>query len=955
MGLIADFVEKKLEQEARGRGLLVWLDKKGEFTGLADSLERRYRTGEARIPFFAFRGSFLELMARSQAELSGKIKPTCIVHVPGMDEADIAETPLYEMYCAGQRWRISLETAIRECAASRIAPRQLEGILASNPLMLEKAESELQNIAETPRELQPLLTRYGENGLVLEYIRNPKKLCEGPGSPCVDPSALMKYITNYLGFDPVWAEEWHGEAEPETIEEASEAVVFWMLCVEFVGDLVAMDAPSERLRALKSMEPQYRKRIEQCLSDLRRLDAPFYLNRALQAQEGLEPSEMAIDCRFLGQVDTFRFEADLFLKKALQFLAAGKWDEAGELARIRLPGSGNTDLSRTFWLTNDKERQWFWEWLDAAARLGSMLVDFETLRSGSRDDWLGSYTGSWWKIDQAHRNFVVQTEKFNAVSSTIETREFFAIRKNLALLARRHVDLLCRGWNEVCEQNGFAGGTVRRQRHFYRDWLSPLVKAKKKIAIVLVDALRFELGKDLERLVSDDGWKSVSTDYMLSELPSITSVGMNLVFAPSEVPSFALLLNDRGLVRGAQVGQRAVSTPDSRLALLREASGKTCDLIALEDFIKADDREVLRLAASEILVLASREIDTMGESGLQKYGIDFFERSLGNIKQALMRLREAGIAEIVVTADHGFLLSDEFMESGIAPRLDHVDRRYAVDEPRNGADLISVAFGKLGYETSTEGQALVFARGSGILTNSPSSGFYHGGSSLQEMVVPVLVLTSPKTGSQAGLSYQLSAEVLSPALGYQRIKLLLSSSELFATEAIEFRLRADDEVEILVGDAGESTVTGEVLRLAVGASCELFFQLRGSVQRSKIELVALQPGLRISGLRDLGYFPVQPSPRMRQAAADASAPPRSSSVGPGFHPSIPTEFHAALANLRNHGMLTEQFLSNSLGGGPTGARKARKFAASVDEWDKVLPFKISLEQSPEGKVYRCGQ
>jgi hypothetical protein len=67
---------------------------------------------------------------------------------------------------------------------------------------------------------------------------------------------------------------------------------------------------------------------------------------------------------------------------------------------------------------------------------------------------------------------------------------------------------------------------------------------------------------------------------------------------------------------------------------------------------------------------------------------------------------------------------------------------------------------------------------------------------------------------------------------------------------------------------------------------------------------------------------------------------------------IPSEYHAALNHLDRHGSLNEQFLVNTLGGGAVGARKARKFASKIEEWDSYLPFKVIIEQSTEGKVYR---
>ncbi len=61
MGIIAEYVQRKLEEEIRSKDLLVWMDKNDEYTSLVDEWRERYRNGNFPYPFFAFRVSFLEL------------------------------------------------------------------------------------------------------------------------------------------------------------------------------------------------------------------------------------------------------------------------------------------------------------------------------------------------------------------------------------------------------------------------------------------------------------------------------------------------------------------------------------------------------------------------------------------------------------------------------------------------------------------------------------------------------------------------------------------------------------------------------------------------------------------------------------------------------------------------------------------------------------------------------
>jgi hypothetical protein len=918
------------------------------------------------LPVFCYRGSFVDVMDRSQTVLGGKSRPRCVMYVPGMDEEDIKKTPLYEMYCAGQRWRISLETAVRECAAGRLSPEQVDFLVADGPLTLLRADDAFQGLSEVPVELRPLLTRHGESGLVIEFLNDPQSVRDELGVSRPEAVAhLGHYLYRYLGIVADWADSWP-DRNAGTVEDLADLVAAWMLCVEYTGDL-KVSPPGKRLQRLAGVTPVYRKRIDQCLHVLRETGQNLYISFSLRVQDALEPQEYQLDYRALGQLDTFRFEADLFLQAALDMLVAEEWTAAHGIARTRLPGKREQDLSRTFWLVNDRERQWLWEWIDAAAQLGKALVETDDRAGDKPGAWLDAYTGRWWQIDQLHRSFALQTDRYSSGSASMEARGFFAVKKMLGSLYRDHADRLARGWSSICERDGFALTGLARQRQFYRDWVAPAVREGQKIAIVLADALRFELGKELELLVSDVNWKTCRTGWMLAELPTVTAVGMNALLSPPETGPLEPLFSSRGLVRGLRVGQRQVDDPSSRLALMREASAVDCGWCSLEDMLKADEREYRRLVANTVLVVASREIDEMGENDVRKFGFDAFKHVLAGIKQAVLKLRDSGFGRILVTADHGFLLGDEFMENGYGSRLDAADRRYAVGQARSGEELVSVPLERLGYRSQDAGASFIFGRSTGCLTSSGAPGFYHGGISLQEMVVPVLELVSPRNAKHSGPAYRLQVEALKPVLGYQRVRLLVESKELFSNEMLELRLVADDGVEVVVTDAGDARITGSLVRLPVGESTEVLFMLHGTVARSRLEIRPVHPGLVLEGDAPDEYFSCVGTTGHNQLSVwnNDATPDDDGGVLPGraegaasnrpFHESIPQEYHTALAHLGRHGSLTEAFLVHSLGGGPTGARKARRFALDVESWDDVLPFRVTLNASVEGKVYKVTQ
>ncbi|MGK0139641.1 MAG: hypothetical protein ACI9DJ_003103, partial [Algoriphagus sp.] len=130
MGVISEHIKKKLEQDLRSKGLLIWLDKDNEFNALVDSWIEQKKDGLFHYDIFAFRGSFLELMVQSQNVLSTKDMPKCVIHMPGFNEQDIKDTPVLEAYKSGNRWRVSLETMVREAAQGRLSEEQIHHLLS---------------------------------------------------------------------------------------------------------------------------------------------------------------------------------------------------------------------------------------------------------------------------------------------------------------------------------------------------------------------------------------------------------------------------------------------------------------------------------------------------------------------------------------------------------------------------------------------------------------------------------------------------------------------------------------------------------------------------------------------------------------------------------------------------------------------------------------------------------
>src|SRR5690349_4816968 len=146
LGPVSAALEADLREQARQHGILVWLDKEGAYTAFADRLRDRGVTEAFPIPVRCLRGSYLELMLGLEGQEDGVAMTPLVVHVPGHTEDTIAETPLFELYRAGRRYRRALPTVIREAAIGRAAPAVIDRFLERSDVSVEHADTWLAGL-----------------------------------------------------------------------------------------------------------------------------------------------------------------------------------------------------------------------------------------------------------------------------------------------------------------------------------------------------------------------------------------------------------------------------------------------------------------------------------------------------------------------------------------------------------------------------------------------------------------------------------------------------------------------------------------------------------------------------------------------------------------------------------------------------------------------------------------
>lgn len=362
------------------------------------------------------------------------------------------------------------------------------------------------------------------------------------------------------------------------------------------------------------------------------------------------------------------------------------------------------------------------------AELASLNLDMQSF-----DDGLERYRRAWFRIDQLYRQFVyaARTAEYPKPLETLREQ----VEKRYI---NKFVYELGNGWQQQVDQVDKWGSTVlRSQTAFYARYVEPLVRDGDKKAVVIVsDALRYEVADELGSRIRQEDRFDANLEALLGVLPSYTQLGMAALLPHST-------LKHSADAKTVLVDNQPANNSVFRSKILEGVGGSA---IQAEDFkaLNADERREL-YKANRVLYVYHNRIDATGDKpGTERQVFEAVEDTLRDVVDLVKKLASANATNIFITADHGFLFQDEALADtfflSTQPQGDDVrvvNRRFVLGRGLK-VDNAFVTFeaAQLGLESELEVQIpksihrLRLAGG--------GSRYVHGGTTLQEIVVPVL-------------------------------------------------------------------------------------------------------------------------------------------------------------------------------------------------------------------------
>lgn len=353
---------------------------------------------------------------------------------------------------------------------------------------------------------------------------------------------------------------------------------------------------------------------------------------------------------------------------------------------------------------------------------------------------INHYKDKWWEIDFLYRKFRAD------FGSLMEAYEIIVEWVNKFYFSFLHE--VNTTFSELIEnKNKWDFKGFKKQIDF---WNCNIKTDNIKRGIFIIDAFRFEMAKELEQRLVD--MYKTSINFLISEIPSVTAIGMSAlmphkeekyIITPDTVTGFNIITENFS---------KNLTIKDNRKELIKNS---------YKDVVFFDLEEVVNKVISDkfkktrLVVVFSSELDQVGtDTGNLSYGV--FAPLLDNILKAIWKLIEAGFNEIHVVSDHGFLVLDELKEKDKA-EIKHKDiivkERYAI-----GQNIELKEYPKFKLRDN-ENYDIIFSRGLTCFKTPGKYDFIHGGVSLQEIIIPHLILTKESSLGKAGIKIMAPAEI----------------------------------------------------------------------------------------------------------------------------------------------------------------------------------------------------
>jgi hypothetical protein len=816
MAVVTEHLIQLIAKQVADHRLIVWYDPEQAYGSVAETLDLTDTT-VAR-----YDGSFFKLRREIDHLMNDLQPPRLVVYVP--EDQGRTHHALIELEAAGVVMQPGQQPPQRNTRLSLLARNALRPLIGDETAAEVEKQTEvgklsladLNNLAGKGKEISTgvLALVFGTanpQDVALALLGADRYDAEVEKKDCRNDLLTILSTTFDIEFSPAM-----------TLPEARDRLARHVLLTDFVtglGDSVPPPLASVNVATAPSG-------LDLCLTvarnwRLRRDVRDSYVTAAHKVEHEYSLGSLDLDPERLRGLETFLAGERALLRDVERSLLASPTDELLRLAQSRLS---------QFWADAVPAVQARWALVASAAEV---LLEADRVAKAlkkppaSVPSLVEEYAEGecpWCLLDTHHRHMESRWYNFEPESGDDQR----TLDKLVVKAEQRYTEVGSQLAKRFITQFSKAKHPIKgllRQRDIFETQVKPKLD-EGKVAYVWVDALRFEMARELARLLKDDF--EISVQPALGTVPTITEIGMGALLPGAD--SSAKVVPVGGGKLGLEIDGTVLKDRPGRVAFLKARAGVSVFDAKLDELLPKPSKRVKEgVQNARLVLITSQEIDELCEADniaqarLQMDGV------LGHLRRGVRVLSDMGIQTIVLTADHGHLFADEIGDDmkidAPGGQTEDLHRRVWVGvggttEP----SYMRTPLSTLGIDSDLDlATPLTFAC---FKSKCGARAYFHGGLSPQELIVPVVVMTptawtlsGPPTGIEWTLtpgSAKLSTRFFSVQIGGGQ-----SQASLFGLEPPKVRVdvRANKKVisSPVSASYGFEDATGEV-KLKVAAA-----------------------------------------------------------------------------------------------------------------------------------------
>lgn len=385
---------------------------------------------------------------------------------------------------------------------------------------------------------------------------------------------------------------------------------------------------------------------------------------------------------------------------------------------------------KSIWFNHYKD---MYDALQYAAQFFSAIplanLEIEGVRSGFE-----IYLKKWYQLDRLYRKCLYHAKKSNAMPG-LETI--------LAQIEKQYTNAYLLSVNDRWQQHinqlpkwKFEG--ARPQQYFYFDLVYPYFQKGSRLAVIISDALRYEIATELNEQLQKLSNVETSLTAMTGVIPSYTQLGMAALLPHQNIE----LCADGSVL----VDNQPSSGIDNRAKILSKAHQEKATAVKFADIYHKNRQDLRELLGQfPLLYIYHNQIDQIGDKRETEGNVfSAVEDSMLELITLIKRLLQSGTNHVIITSDHGFLYQDqeldesEFIGEDVRDEgVTYRNRRFILGKDLNETSSVKKYLpGQIGFQGDVE--ILIPKSINRMRLSGAGSRFVHGGSTLQEIIIPVI-------------------------------------------------------------------------------------------------------------------------------------------------------------------------------------------------------------------------